>query len=70
LKRFFRYRWKYQRRLISQLFQGKNFRNLICVEIKHETQNVLKILEQRANNDDAIDLQDLFYRFTLDTIGK
>nr|CAG8553650.1 5668_t:CDS:2 [Entrophospora candida] len=37
---------------------------------EQETKTALNILNDVANKDDTIDLQDLFYRFTLNTFGK
>ncbi|CAG8569578.1 11457_t:CDS:2, partial [Scutellospora calospora] len=63
------YKWKFQRRIISYLFQGKNFKDLICVSMAEKSKIVLNILRNCADNGKPIDLQDLFYRFTLDTLG-
>jgi hypothetical protein len=62
--------WKFQRRLASHLFRGQNFRNVICVVFEEETKILLNILKEAAKNGDVIDLQDLFYRLTLDSFGK
>ena len=62
--------WKFQRKLTSHLFHGKNFRDIICVVFEEETKILLSILQETAKNNNAIDLQDLFFRFTLDLFGK
>ncbi|GBC05785.1 hypothetical protein RclHR1_06420008 [Rhizophagus clarus] len=62
--------WKFQRKLASHLFRGQNFRDVICVVFKEETKILLNILKDAAKSGDIIDLQDLFFRFTLDTFGK
>jgi len=62
--------WKFQRRLASHLFRGQNFREVICVIFEEETKVLLNILHEAAKNGNAIDLQDLFFRFTLDSFGK
>ncbi|CAG8597035.1 3072_t:CDS:2 [Cetraspora pellucida] len=64
------YKWKFQRRIISQLFMGKNFRNLIYTSITEKSKAVLNILKKHADSGKPIDLQDLFYRFTIDTFGE
>ncbi|RIB18841.1 cytochrome P450 [Gigaspora rosea] len=63
------HKWKFQRKIISQLFQGKNFRNLIYESIIKESKAVLNVLKKHADNGKPIDLQDLFHRFTMDTFG-
>lgn len=62
--------WKFQRKLASHLFHANNFREIICVVFKEETKILLNILQEAVKNDDAIDLQDLFLRFTMDSFGK
>ncbi|GBB96249.1 hypothetical protein RclHR1_02710008 [Rhizophagus clarus] len=62
--------WKFQRKLASHLFYGKNFREIICVVFEEETKKFLKIMEEKANSGEIFDLQELFYRFTLDSFGK
>ena len=62
--------WKFQRKLASHLFHAKNFRDIICIVFEEETKILLNILQEAANRNDTIDLQDLFFRFTLDSFGK
>jgi cytochrome P450 len=62
--------WKFQRKLASHLFYGKNFREIICVVFEEETKKFLKIMEEKVNSGEVFDLQELFYRFTLDSFGK
>ncbi|CAG8750667.1 5612_t:CDS:10, partial [Gigaspora rosea] len=61
--------WKLQRRTISRLFQERNYKDFIYAKIVKESETVLNILRRCADNGRPIDLQDLFYRFTLDTLG-
>ena len=58
-----------QRRLYSHLFSTKNFREIICVVFEEETKKVLNILDKLAKSGKTCDLQDLFFRFTLDSFG-
>ncbi|CAG8828166.1 20750_t:CDS:2, partial [Dentiscutata erythropus] len=51
------------------LFQGKNFRDLIYKSVIGKSNVVINILKKYADNEKPIDLQDLFYRFTMDTFG-
>ncbi|GES82515.1 cytochrome P450 [Rhizophagus clarus] len=62
--------WRMQRKLFSHLFNVKNFREIICVVFEEETKKVLAILDKLAESGEPCDLQDLFYRFTLDSFGK
>ncbi|CAJ0837992.1 10448_t:CDS:2, partial [Entrophospora sp. SA101] len=62
--------WKFHRKITNQLFTTKNFREIFCKVFEQETKTALNILNDAANKDDTIDLQDLFYRFTLNTFGK
>ncbi|PKY39446.1 cytochrome P450 [Rhizophagus irregularis] len=62
--------WKFQRRLASHLFRGQNFRDVICVVFEEETKILINILQEAAKKGDVIDLQDIFFRFTLDSFGK
>ncbi|CAI2175104.1 19479_t:CDS:10 [Funneliformis geosporum] len=62
--------WKMQRKLSSHLFNGRKFREIICVVFKEETEIVLKTLDKFARTRETFDLQDLFFRFTMDSFGK
>ncbi|CAJ0650248.1 3586_t:CDS:10, partial [Entrophospora sp. SA101] len=62
--------WKFYRKITNNLFIAKNFREIFCKVFEQETKTVLNILNDTANKDDTIDLQDLFFRFTLNTFGK
>ena len=62
--------WRFQRKLASYLFRRENFRDVICIVFEEETKIILNILKEAAKNGDIIDLQDLFFRFTLDSFGK
>ncbi|KAG9300975.1 hypothetical protein G9A89_005033 [Geosiphon pyriformis] len=62
--------WKFQRKVTSQLFQARNFRDIICVVFEQETRNALKILSQVAACGKIIDIKSFFYRFTMDTFVK
>ncbi|CAG8560489.1 3316_t:CDS:2, partial [Ambispora gerdemannii] len=62
--------WKVQRRITSQIFQGKNFRAIICREFGEHSKTVLGILSKAAETGESIDLQNLFFRFTFDAFMK
>jgi len=55
---------------MSHLFNTKNFREIICVVFEEETKKFLKIMDKRSKSGEIFDLQELFYRFTLDSFGK
>ncbi|CAG8685575.1 6932_t:CDS:2, partial [Racocetra persica] len=62
-------KWKFQRKLLSHLFQERHFEDLISISMIEKSRIVLNILQKCADSGKPIDLQDLFYRFTLDTLG-
>lgn len=62
--------WKLQRKLMSYLFNENKFQEIYCNVFEEKTNILLKLLQKTANNNDVIDLQDLFYNFTMDTFGK
>ncbi|CAG8762726.1 2485_t:CDS:2, partial [Racocetra fulgida] len=52
-----------------QQFQGKKFRNLTYASIIRKSEIVINALKKYADSENPIDLKDLFFRFTIDTIG-
>ncbi|CAG8592829.1 568_t:CDS:2, partial [Ambispora gerdemannii] len=62
--------WKFQRKLLIPVFQGKNFREIICHGFEEHTKIVLAILSKAAETGETIDLQSLFLRFTFDVFTK
>ncbi|RIA86129.1 cytochrome P450 [Glomus cerebriforme] len=62
--------WRMQRKLSSHLFNTKNFREIIYDVFEEETKKMLNILDNFAKSGKSLDLQDLFFRFTLDAFGK
>ncbi|CAG8561406.1 4604_t:CDS:2 [Funneliformis mosseae] len=62
--------WKMQRKLSTHLFNGRKFREIISVVFKEETEKVLNTLDKLAKTGDTFDLQDLFFKFTMDAFGK
>ncbi|CAG8682512.1 4048_t:CDS:2, partial [Ambispora gerdemannii] len=62
--------WKIQRKLLIPVFQGKNFRKIICRGFEEHTKIVLAILSKAAETGETIDLQSLFFRFTFDVFIK
>ncbi|CAG8758368.1 936_t:CDS:2, partial [Racocetra persica] len=61
--------WKFQRKLISQQFQQKSFGNIIYASVIRRSEIVINVLKKYADSGKPIDLKDLFFRFTIETIG-
>eukprot|EP00730_Choanoeca_flexa_P019627 TRINITY_DN9596_c0_g1_i3.p1 TRINITY_DN9596_c0_g1~~TRINITY_DN9596_c0_g1_i3.p1 ORF type:complete len:490 (+),score=170.00 TRINITY_DN9596_c0_g1_i3:79-1548(+) len=62
--------WNYQRKTASHLFKRKELSGFMTQTFVDHCNDVLVKLEQAADADKVIDLQDLFYRYTLESIGK
>ncbi|KAG9290595.1 hypothetical protein G9A89_011557 [Geosiphon pyriformis] len=62
--------WKFQRRIITNLFQGKNFRDNIQVVFWDETKKLIELLRKVAETGEKIDFDNLSYRFTFDSFAK
>jgi len=62
--------WKLQRDSISHFLSSPNFCEMVCKVFEKKTRILIKILQESAKNGNVINLQDLFYKFTLDSIGK
>ncbi|RIB07356.1 cytochrome P450 [Gigaspora rosea] len=61
--------WKFQRKLISQQFQGRNFKDLAFASVIRKSEIMINHLKKYADSGKLIDLKDLFFRFTIDTFG-
>eukprot|EP01129_Flabellula_baltica_P008599 TRINITY_DN342_c0_g2_i1.p1 TRINITY_DN342_c0_g2~~TRINITY_DN342_c0_g2_i1.p1 ORF type:complete len:542 (+),score=102.65 TRINITY_DN342_c0_g2_i1:169-1626(+) len=59
--------WKVQRKTASHLFKNSNLKQMVGVFRKHGAE-VIEVLEQHAESGEPIDLQDLYQKFTLDSI--
>ncbi|KAK3806301.1 MAG: cytochrome P450 [Benniella sp.] len=62
--------WKWQRKLASNIFNVKAFRHYTSNVFCQEAEIVIEYLNKIADTDKAIDLQQLFYCFTLDSFGE
>ncbi|KAG0201426.1 hypothetical protein BGX28_005731 [Mortierella sp. GBA30] len=62
--------WKWQRKLASHIFNVKAFRNYTSSVFCEEGHLVLDYLSKMADNGDVIDLQEVFYKYTLDSFGE
>ena len=58
--------WKSQRKITSNLFNVKNFREGMVTTFIDHAELVLKLIDQTPHD---IDASDLFYRYTLDSVG-
>ena len=62
--------WYTQRKVASNIFNVKNFREFFATTFQTEAILMLKILEQAAKDEQVIDLCDLFHRYTLDSFTQ
>ncbi|CAG8512513.1 9054_t:CDS:10 [Paraglomus occultum] len=62
--------WKLQRKRASNIFKVRNFREIICKAFAEDGDLLLKILNSASNSEEELDLQGLFFRYTMDTFGK
>ncbi|KAL1922934.1 uncharacterized protein VTP21DRAFT_9310 [Calcarisporiella thermophila] len=63
-------KWRYQRKTASHIFNVKNFRDWFTGVFLDEAKIAFKILDERAANLEEIDLNNLFYRYTLESFLK
>ncbi|CAG8435704.1 1494_t:CDS:10 [Ambispora gerdemannii] len=61
--------WKLQRKTASKIFNVRNFRDLLCTVFANESLVAVDILSKAAETGEIVDLQNLFYRFTIDCFG-
>ncbi|KAI9016637.1 cytochrome P450 [Hyaloraphidium curvatum] len=61
--------WKFQRKLASNIFNVKNFKDLFGPVFERDGKDIVRHLSQAAETGAAIDLQDLFLRATVDTFA-
>ncbi|ORZ09065.1 cytochrome P450 [Lobosporangium transversale] len=62
--------WKWQRKLTSNIFSAKAFRQYTSEVFCREAQTVINYIDKYANSGKVIDLQQLFNCFTLDSFGE
>ncbi|KAG9324836.1 hypothetical protein KVV02_001581 [Mortierella alpina] len=62
--------WKWQRKLASQIFSVKAFRHYTSDVFCREGQVVIDYLNTAADTGRAVDMQQLFYCYTLDSFGE
>ncbi|KAI8819825.1 cytochrome P450 [Fimicolochytrium jonesii] len=62
--------WKKQRKMASHIFSVRNFRDFTANVFADESVKLGALLENAAQTGQTIDLQDAFFRFTLDSFVK
>ncbi|KAI8806053.1 cytochrome P450 [Cladochytrium replicatum] len=62
--------WRHQRKTASHIFNTKNFREFVSVVIRKEMDELVGVLTKVAETRQLVDLQDLFFRLTLDSFAK
>ncbi|EGD72898.1 hypothetical protein PTSG_04627 [Salpingoeca rosetta] len=62
--------WSYQRKTASHLFSRKELKGFMTEVFVRHAHLVLDKIEAFANADKEFDMQDLFYRYTLESIGQ
>lgn len=62
--------WKKQRQLFSHVFSESSFKNVIMASFNENGAVLQRLLDEAAATGAECDMQSLFHRFTLDSIGK
>ncbi|KAK3807914.1 MAG: cytochrome P450 [Benniella sp.] len=62
--------WKWQRKMASHIFNVNAFRNYTSSVFVTEANIVVDYLERMADQGQPVDMQNLFYLFTLDSFGE
>ncbi|BFZ60927.1 hypothetical protein YB2330_001980 [Saitoella coloradoensis] len=60
--------WRWQRKVAAQVFMDKRFKTITAATFAWQTEKFIHLIEM--NQDKALDIQDLFYRFTLENFGQ
>ncbi|KAI9320278.1 cytochrome P450 [Zopfochytrium polystomum] len=62
--------WKFQRKTAANIFNIKNFKEFVGVVFVEEMAALSLRLDQAAQTSEVVNLQDLFFRFTLDSFCR
>lgn len=62
------HQWKWQRKLASHIFNVKSFRSYTSTVFCKEADLVIDYLNIKADRGEVVDLQDVFYKYTLGMI--
>ncbi len=62
--------WKKQRKMASHIFSVGNFRTHVQKTVQNDLGILRKLLDDASKSGSAVNLPDVFFRFTLDTFGE
>jgi len=62
--------WSMQRKVASKIFTGANFNSFFQEVFFKNSKRLVSILDGYADNSKAVDMQKLFFNFTLESIGE
>eukprot|EP00164_Ancoracysta_twista_P000368 GFYU01000506.1.p1 GENE.GFYU01000506.1~~GFYU01000506.1.p1 ORF type:complete len:556 (-),score=171.65 GFYU01000506.1:195-1862(-) len=62
--------WKRQRKTASHMFQVKNFKENIAQRFNNKAEVLTSVLRRRMENNEPIDMHELFHRYTMDSFGE
>lgn len=62
--------WKTQRKVASLLFTGRIFRDVMQPVFHHHLETFHEVIKKTIEEGKPVNTQDMFYRFTLDSIGE
>ena len=62
--------WRVQRKTASKMFSRRVFTTFMAETFAHHGHTVLEILDEAVQTQKTMNMQDLFYQFTLDSIGQ
>lgn len=61
--------WKVLRKSASNIFNARAFKEFVEDVFSRKMIQVLKILDQHSVSGEPVDMQDIFFRYTLDAFG-
>ncbi|KAJ3098271.1 hypothetical protein HDU97_004157 [Phlyctochytrium planicorne] len=62
--------WKVQRKVSSNIFTGRNFRDVVSKAMAEELHILVNILIEKAKSGETVDMYSYLHNFTMDTFGK
>ncbi|KAI8833749.1 cytochrome P450, partial [Chytridium lagenaria] len=63
-------KWKWQRKVSSHIFTGRNFRDVVAKVFNEDIENLVGYLKTVTETEETIDLHRVFHAFTLDSFAK
>lgn len=64
------HQWRVQRKTASHIFNVKNFREYMGVVFEERINTLCDVLRTAAESESIVDIQDLFFRLTLDSFSE